>query len=86
VLEAVFEKARKPFEERIWGARLAGIVVTGFHGNHRYLVKLHRVGARSDEGFVVFVHWDEVAQHGEPTRRPPAAAPMGPMIFELTTC
>lgn len=40
VLEIVFERARKPFEERVWGSR-ATIAVQGFFGNRRYLLKLH---------------------------------------------
>jgi hypothetical protein len=40
VLEAVFERAGKRFEERVWGAR-AGVAVDGFFQNKRYLLKLH---------------------------------------------
>jgi hypothetical protein len=40
VLELVFERARQPFEERVWGARVY-TAIDAFTRSRRYLLKIH---------------------------------------------
>jgi SIR2-like domain len=72
VLETVFERARKPFEERVWGVR-AGIAVTGFYGNRRYLLKLH--GDVIDTSDRILTQDEYEKSYGAPGQRYHDAAP-----------